>query len=95
MTAFRLALADTLQWVFMAYYWIIIASAVTSWVQADPSNPIVHFLRAVTEPVFRWFRQRLPFLVMGAVDLSPMAVLMILYFLDRVLVYQIRIWGMP
>jgi uncharacterized protein YggT (Ycf19 family) len=33
------------------YCWIIVASALISWVLLPPTNPIVRFLRFVTEPV--------------------------------------------
>ena len=33
------------------YKWIVIASAVITWVNPDPYNPIVRFLRSATEPV--------------------------------------------
>jgi YggT family protein len=46
--------------ILFVYQWILIARAVTSWVSADPRNPIVSFLYAVTEPPMRFIRRRLP-----------------------------------
>ncbi|HBQ38196.1 MAG TPA: hypothetical protein DD714_04220 [Candidatus Omnitrophica bacterium] len=43
---------------------------------------MVQFLRSVTEPVFGWVRRRLPFAVVGMLDLSPMIVLMIMWFIQ-------------
>ncbi len=53
-------LAHVLDFVLLIYQWILIARAVVSWVSADPRNPIVAFLRAVTEPAIRIIRRRLP-----------------------------------
>jgi YggT family protein len=53
-------IAAVLGWVLLIYRWILIARAVTSWVNADPRNPIVSFLYAVTEPPLRAIRRRLP-----------------------------------
>jgi YggT family protein len=84
-----LALANLLHLVLQAYFWIIIARAVLSWVNPDPFNPIVRFLYRVTEPVLRPIRYRLPTLSMG-IDLSPMVVILIIYLLDGFLVATLR-----
>jgi YggT family protein len=84
-----LALANLLHLVLMAYFWIIIARAVLSWVNPDPFNPIVRFLYRVTEPVLRPIRYRLPTVGMG-LDLSPMLVILAIYFLQAFLVESLR-----
>ena len=48
---FLLATASVLQLVLTLYIWIVIASALISWVNPDPYNPIVRFLRNATEPL--------------------------------------------
>jgi YggT family protein len=55
-----IGLARVLEMILKIYRWILIARAVTSWVNADPRNPIVSFLYAVTEPVLMLIRRRLP-----------------------------------
>jgi YggT family protein len=82
---FVVALARLLDLVLVAYMWIIIARAILSWVNPDPYNPIVRFLYRVTEPVLRPVRRRLPTTQMG-LDLSPMIVLLGIYFLKEFLV---------
>jgi YggT family protein len=52
--------ATVLSGLLTIYWWILIARAVISWVNADPRNPIVSFLYAVTEPPLRVIRRRLP-----------------------------------
>jgi YggT family protein len=86
---FVLAIARLLELVITVYIWIIIARAIVSWVNPDPSNQIVRFLHRVTEPVLRPVRYRLPTLAMG-LDLSPMVVILVLYFLDWFLVSSLR-----
>ncbi len=82
---FLTALANVLNLVIVVYIWLIIARAVISWVSPDPFNPIVRFLHRVTEPVLRPVRHRLPTVGMG-LDLSPMIVILALYFLKEFLV---------
>jgi YggT family protein len=83
------ALAALLKLVLEAYFWIIIIRAILSWVNPDPYNPIVRFLYRVTEPVLRPIRQRLPTYQMG-IDLSPMIVLLVIYFLEWWVVGSLR-----
>jgi YggT family protein len=84
-----LTMARILELLLWAYFWVIIARAVLSWVNPDPFNPIVRFLYRVTEPVLRPIRHRLPTLAMG-LDLSPMVVLLAIYFLESFLVGSLR-----
>jgi YggT family protein len=71
-----LAIASTLGFLLTMYRWIVIAGVVLSWVNPDPYNPIVRFVRGVTEPVFYQVRRRLPFVVVSGIDLSPIVVLL-------------------
>ena len=72
--------------VLKAYWWIALASVLMSWLDPDPYNPVVRFVRSLTDPVFDFFRRMLPFLRAGAVDLSPIAVFLLIMFLERALV---------
>ena len=74
---------DKVLWI---YNWIVIIAVLITWVNPDPFNPIVRFLRSVTQPVFEWVRERLPFVVVGMMDLSPLAVMLALQFLRMFLV---------
>ncbi|MFH1596275.1 MAG: YggT family protein [Pseudomonadota bacterium] len=79
------ALATIVDLALTIYLWLIIARALLSWVNPDPYNPIVRFLYNVTEPVLGYLRRRLP-LVFGGLDLSPLLVLVAIFFLQRFLV---------
>ena len=83
-----LAITRLLELVLWAYVWILIARAVLSWVNPDRYNPIVRFLYRVTEPVLRPIRDRLP--MFGGLDLSPMVVILAIYFLESFLVSSLR-----
>jgi len=82
--------ADILGYGIMAYNWIILGSVVTSWVNADPYNPIVKLLRNVTEPVFSFIRRRFPFVVTGGLDLSPLVVILALWFASWAIVENLN-----
>jgi YggT family protein len=83
---FFVALARVLDIVFSLYFWVILIAALLSWVRPDPYNPVVRFLRAVTDPVFLRVRRWLPFLTVGGIDLSPIVVILGLQFLQWFLV---------
>ena len=78
------AIFQIFQAILSIYFWIVIASALMSWVNPDPHNPIVRFLRSATEPVFNRMRRILP-LQFGGMDLTPVALLIIIGVLQNVL----------
>ena len=80
------ALAVILDKALWLYNFVVIAAVMITWVNPDPFNPVVQFLRSVTQPVFEWIRRRLPFAVVGMLDLSPIILLMFLWFARRFLV---------
>jgi YggT family protein len=67
------------------YMWAVIISALLSWVNPDPYNPIVRFLRNATEPVFERVRRWMPFVVLGGFDLSPIVVIAAVQILSALL----------
>jgi YggT family protein len=79
-----LAIAQLFNLLVQLYIFIVIGRALISWVNPDPYNPIVRFLHNVTEPVFIRIRRVLP-LVFSGIDLTPIAVLLILTFLQRLI----------
>ena len=86
-TNFLNAVAYVFEILLNIYMWIIIARALISWVNPDPYNPIVRFLYRATEPVLSRVRRIIPDL--GGIDLSPLIVLLIIYFLKEFLVRSI------
>jgi len=68
------------------YKWIVIIAVVLSYVQPDPRNPIVQVLNRLTEPVFKFVRQKLPFVVFSGIDLSPIVIIFGIQFIDTILI---------
>lgn len=81
-------LASVLDTVLWLYMWVIIARALTSWVNPDPWNPIVQFLERATEPVLspirRWVGWRM------GIDLSPIIAILAITFLQVAVVQTLR-----
>ncbi len=89
------ALAFVLDSLLTIYFWIVIISAVLSWVRPDPYNPIVRFIYSITEPVFYRIRRWIPFVFIGGLDLSPIVVILAIEFLKIFLVqtlYQLSFY---
>jgi len=80
-----LAIAHILDIALTIYMWIVIISAIISWVNPDPYNPIVRFLRVVTEPVYRPIRKLIGYRL-GPIDISPMVVILAIMFVQKFLV---------
>jgi YggT family protein len=80
------AIATVLSMVITAMYWLIIARALISWVNADPNNPIVQLLHKITEPVLYPIRRMLPFSLQIGIDISPIIAFLLLLFLKTFLV---------
>ncbi len=78
------ALYQIISLVFQIYIFIVIARALVSWVNPDPYNPIVRFLYNATEPVLSKMRRYLP-LQFSGIDLSPIALLLLLSVVQQLL----------
>jgi YggT family protein len=89
------AILDVVLLILNIYTWVIIISAVLSWLLAfNVINYDNNFVRtiwnsvnALTEPLLRPIRRRLP--QMGAIDIAPIILLLAIFFLERVIVYYI------
>ena len=76
-------------------WWIIVVQAILSWLLAfnviNQSNDFVrsvwYALQRMTEPLYRPIRRVLP--DFGALDLSPLVVLLILYILQTIVIPSI------
>ena len=84
-----LALIQTLVLALDIYWWLIIASAIFSWLYAfnvvNPRNQVVmtvaNALFRVTEPALRPIRRFLPDL--GGIDISPIILLLLIFFVRQ------------
>jgi len=85
-------LIDTLITIFI---WLLIAQAILSWLLAfgvvNRYNRAVavigDFLYRVTEPALRPIRSILP--NFGGIDISPIVLILLLLFIERLLIYDI------
>ncbi len=74
------------------YIWVLIASAVMSWLVAfnvvNTHNRAVYmiadFLYRITEPALRPIRRYVPLL--GGIDISPVVLILILVFIQRLII---------
>ncbi|HIP18134.1 MAG TPA: YggT family protein [Sulfurovum sp.] len=82
MNALIYSLVQLLHTVMTVYIWIVIISALLSFVRPDPNNPIVQILYRLTEPVYAVLRRKMPFLIQGGLDLTPLVIILGLQFLD-------------
>jgi YggT family protein len=75
------------------YWWVVLIAVVMSWligfgivnVQNPYARTVVRALYVVTEPLFRRIRRVLPDL--GGIDISPVIVLIGIWFLQQVVLW--------
>jgi YggT family protein len=87
-----LALIQTIVLAIDIYWWLIIASAIFSWLFAfnviNGRNQFVatvgEFLYKITEPALRPIRRFMPDL--GGIDISPIILLLLLFFLRQFII---------
>jgi uncharacterized protein YggT (Ycf19 family) len=93
MQGILLGIADVVDWLLWALKVLVFVWWVLALVGADENNPIVHTVRRLVDPLLRRLRERLPFLVQGSWDLSPIALFLICLFLDKALVWNLRVFA--
>ena len=90
-----IALLQIVQLLFNLVWWVIVIQAVLSWLiafnvintQSDFVRTVWNALQKITEPLYRPIRRILP--DFGALDLSPLVVLLILYILTNIVIPNI------
>ncbi len=90
-----LELLGFISYLITLYTYIVIASVIMSWLMAfgviNIYNPVVKSIwqgvNAVTEPFLRPIRNLLP--NMGGIDISPIVLLLVCYFLQSVVLPNI------
>jgi len=76
-----------LQLCFLIYYILIIARIVLPFFRHSPSHPAVRIIVSLTEPVLSKIRQALPPKWMGGVDYSIFVLIILLFLLQRILLF--------
>ena len=85
------AIINVLLMILDLYWWVIIAAAILSWLVAfnvvnrnnDVVRSIWNLVTALTEPLLRPIRGMIPNL--GGIDISPLILLLLIYFLEQVI----------
>lgn len=85
------ALLDVLLVVLQLYVYVVIAAAILSWLVAfnvvnrynDVVRSIWNLVTALTEPLLRPIRNVIP--NFGGIDISPVILLLMIFFLQRVI----------
>ncbi|MDH5464345.1 MAG: YggT family protein [Thiovulaceae bacterium] len=75
------AFATILHSIIFLYTWVIIISALLTFVQPNPHNPVVQILYRLTAPVYRFVRRYIP-TIFGGIDLAPLFIVLFLQFID-------------
>lgn len=84
MDAFTVSIFTVILGIVSLYKWVIIISALLSWVNPDPYNPIVQMLYRLTEPAYRLVRRFIP-TTFGGIDLAPIVIIFALIFIETFL----------
>jgi len=72
-------IATLISFLAQIYFFALLGNVICSWVNADPYNPIVRFIRRITDPVLDWIRRFLP--PIAGLDFSPFVAMLALQFL--------------
>jgi YggT family protein len=84
------AVAMLVNVVLSTLYWIVLITALISWVNPDPNNVIVRMLHAITEPILAPIRKLLPFSLKMTIDISPIIAFLLIMFLKFFLVQTLQ-----
>ncbi len=90
------ALASLIDTVFTIYIFLLLASIISSWLVnfniLNTRNQFIYsllgFLYRITEPALRPIRRFVP--TLGGIDLSPMILIVLLYFVRDLIVDNLR-----
>lgn len=66
------------------YIFIIIIRVILSWINHNPTNPLIRFVYQITEPPLSWIRSMVPSL--GGLDISPLILILAIYVLESILI---------
>ena len=89
------AILEIILLVLDLYVWLLIASAILSWLVAfnvvNTRNPLVagiaEFLYRITEPLLAPIRRIMPNL--GGLDISPIILILLIYLVQKLIVYNV------
>ena len=74
------SIVSIIQIIITIFTWIIVITALLSWVNPDPYNPIVQILYKLSAPAYELVR-KIPTRI-GSIDLAPLIIILILQFIS-------------
>lgn len=89
------AVAQVLDFLLIAIYWLVIIRTLISWVNPDPANMIVQFLYKVSEPILGPIKRRMPLNFRFGLDVSPIIVILVIMFLRSFVIkslFDLSMW---
>ncbi len=84
-----IGLATLIHYICQSLMFLIIASVVISWLDANPTNPLVKGIQSVSELIYKPLRpltNRIPV----PLDLAPMFAVFIIIFVESTLVHWLK-----
>ena len=82
---FLLGLANVLGSLLQIYLLVLFVYVALSWFKVSQYHPIVRAINAAVEPVLYWLRRKFG-LVYNGIDLSPIVIFCLIFFLQNVVV---------
>ena len=82
---FIIAAAVVIDKLLSVYMLVVIVRALLSWVRPDPYNPVVRFINRLVDPVAYRISRVIPTRI-GMVDISPIILIALIWFVQSFLV---------
>ena len=79
-------LLTLMHYLIQVYIFVVIVRSIISWIGTIPPNNFILLLRKLTDPVFRFVHKHLPFTIVGNIDISPIIIILALYFADNIII---------
>jgi YggT family protein len=90
---FLLAASRVIHIALMIYIWIIVGRVILSWIRVSSLYQVGVIIYRVTEPVLKPVRKFVPSYKMGGLDISPMIIILILWFVDMFVVRSMTLYA--
>ena len=90
---FLLAASRIIHIALLVYIWIVIGRVIFSWIRVPSLYQVAVILYRLTEPVLKPVRKFVPPYKMGGLDISPMVVILCLWFIDMFVVRSMTLYA--
>lgn len=90
---FLLAASRIIHIALLVCIWIIVGRVIFSWIRIPSLYQVAVILYRLTEPVLKPVRKLVPPYKMGGLDISPMIVILFLWFIDMFVVRSMTLYA--